>query len=279
MNPTATPSRHAGTKRAASKARQKERSFKQSAAGRAMAILQTVSATDSAISAAELFPALGIPKPTIHRLMLLLEELAFLEREPGSKRFIAGAALTRMAIDTLIFSPNRSIRHGILQALVDEVQETCNVTMLAGNEVVYVDRVEAHWPLRYHLQQGSRVPMHCSASGRLFLSFMPARKRHALLSSHSLKRYTQNTIVDPILIEKGLKAVRASGISLDVEEFMEGLIGVAVPVFDGQNRICATVSMHAPTVRCSPEKALTYARKLKRAALAIGATLGGVDKI
>ncbi len=244
-----------------------------SAAGRALAVLQAVSAADGAVSAVELFPDLGIPKPTIHRLMLLLESLGFLEREPGSKRFIAGQALTRMAVDTLINSPERAIRHSILQALVDEVQETCNVTMLAGSEIVYVDRVEAHWPLRYHLQLGSRVPIHCSASGRLFLSFMPARKRQAILGAVPLKSFTARTVTDPVQIEAMLKQVRATQISLDNEEFMDGLIGLAVPVFDRRGRICATVSMHAPSLRCTPEHALGFVPPLKRAAQAIGRTL------
>jgi len=249
-----------------------------SVARRALAILQAISATDIPLSAVDLFPMLGFPKPTIHRLMLQLEELGFLGREPGSKRFIAGPALTQMAIDTLIFSPKRAVRHAILQALVDEVQETCNVTTLSGTEIVYIDRVEAHWPLRYHMQVGSRVPIHCSASGRLFLSFMPARKRHALLAAIPLNKYTSSTIVDPDQIEKGLKAIRSTQTSVDDEEFMQGLIGVAVPVFDSLGRICATVSMHAPSLRCSVEKALAFAPALKRAASAIGATLQEQEK-
>lgn len=267
---TTSPRARAAAARATAPA---EQDGAHSAAGRALAVLQSVSASDGAVSAVELFPDLGIPKPTIHRLMLLLESLGFLEREPGSKRFIAGRELTRMAVDTLINSPQRAIRHSILQALVDEVQETCNVTMLAGSEIVYVDRVEAHWPLRYHLQSGSRVPMHCSASGRLFLSFMPARKRRAILGAVPLKSFTARTVTDPVQIEAMLKQVRATQISLDNEEFMDGLIGLAVPVFDRRGRICATVSMHAPSLRCSPEHALSFVPPLKRAAQAIGKTL------
>lgn len=248
----------------------------QSAAGRALAVLQLVSAKDGAVSAVDLYPALKIPKPTIHRLMLQMESLGFLEREPCSKRFIAGHALTRMAVETMINSPARAIRHSILQSLVDEVQETCNITMLAGSEIVYIDRVEAHWPLRYHLQPGSRVPIHCSASGRLFMSFMPARKRRLLLGAVPLKSYTSKTVTDPERIESLLKQVRADEVSLDFEEFMDGLVGIAVPVFDRLGRICATVSMHAPSVRCSAADALEVVPALKRAAQAITRSLAEV---
>jgi DNA-binding IclR family transcriptional regulator len=247
-----------------------------SAAGRALAVLQLVGATDGAVSAVDLYPALKFPKPTIHRLMLQLEALGFLEREPGSKRFIAGQALTRMSVTTLINSPARGIRHAILQSVVDEVQETCNITTLAGSEIVYIDRVEAHWPLRYHLQPGSRVPIHCSASGRLFLSFMPARKRRLLLGAVPLKSYTSKTVTDPVRIDALLKQVRADEVSLDFEEFMDGLVGIAVPVFDRRGRICATVSMHAPSLRCSAEHALAVVPALKRAAQAITRNLAEI---
>ena len=53
----------------------------------------------------------------------------------------------------------------MLTALVDVIGETCNFTTLAGHEVIYLDRVEARWPLRLHFETGSRVPVHCTASG------------------------------------------------------------------------------------------------------------------
>lgn len=255
-------------------AREDEDGPTHSAAARALAILRAVSASESPVSAVELHPRLGLPKPTIHRLMLLLENLGFLEREPGSKRFITGPAQAEMALETFINSPQRTIRHAILQSLVDEVQETCNITVLSGSEVIYVDRVESHWPLRSHMQPGSRVPLHCGASGKLFLSFMPAQKRRRLLSAAPLRKYTENTVIDPTLIEKELKRVRTAETGLDAEEFLKGLIGVAVPVFDAHKRMCATVSLHVPTVRCTSEQALAYVPALKRAAIAVGRTLG-----
>ena len=244
-----------------------------SAAGRTLAILMAVSASETPVSAFDLYPGVRMPRPTVHRLMLQLESLGFLEREPGSKRFITGPAQAEMALETLINSPYRAARHAILQSLVDEVHETCNITVLSGSEVIYIDRVESHWPLRTHMERGSRVPMHCGASGKLFLCFMSAQKRRQLLSAAPLRRYTENTVVDPVAIERNLKRIRATELGLDVEEFLKGLIGVAVPVFDTRDRICATVSLHVPTVRCTPEQALAFAPALKRAALAVTKTL------
>ena len=79
-------------------------------------------------------------------------------------------------------------------ALVREVGETCNFTTLDGAEVLYLDRVEAKWPLRLSLDVGSHVPLHCTASGKLFLATMPAAQRDALIDRLALPRMTPNTI-------------------------------------------------------------------------------------
>lgn len=244
-----------------------------SAAGRALTILEVVAAGESALGAADVAPKLGLPRATAHRLAVLLERLGFLQREPGARRFVPGPRLEALALNALINSPGRGERHAILQALVNEVEETCNVTVLDGNEIVYIDRVESHWPLRTHFQPGSRVPIHCGASGKLFLSLMPARRRRRLLEIAPLKRYTELTVVDPERIEHDLKRVRTTQVGLDVEEFLPGLIGLAVPVFDAQRRMVATVSMHAPTARLTVEEVLACVPALKRAAVGIGRTL------
>lgn len=241
----------------------------ESPAARMLAILEAASEFAEPFGAIDLVPRLGLPRATVHRLAVTLERLGYLHREPGSKRFTIGFRQQRLAINSLINSSTRGARHSILQALVRDVGETCNVTILDGNEIVYIDRVESDWPLRTHLQPGSRVPLHCGASGMLFLSLMPAGKRRKLLTSAPLKAYTDKTVTDPKRIEGRLRTVKTSRIAVEAEEFMKGLIGLAVPVYDERGRICATVSMHAPTARFTVDEVLAQAPALKRAAEAI----------
>ena len=242
-------------------------------AARMLAVLEAVAAIDGPVSAIDLVDRLELPRATVHRLAVALERLGYLSREPGSKRFIVGLRQQRLALDTLIHSSLRGARHAILQALVDEVGETCNVTVLDGNEVVYIDRVESDWPLRTHLQPGSRIPIHCGASGMMFLSAMPAAKRRRILTAAPLRRYTPKTILDPGEIEKRLRQIRAAGVAIESEEFMQGLIGVAVPVHDTRGRVCATVSMHAPTARFTVEQVLARTPLLQDAAREIATLL------
>lgn len=239
---------------------------------RPLAILEAVAESDEPVAAADLAPKLHLPRATVHRLCVVLERLGFLQRELGSKRFVVGYRQEQLAINSLINSSHRGARHAVLQTLAREVGETVNVTVLDGNEIVYIDRVESHWPLRTHLQAGSRIPIHCGASGKLFLSLMPAAKRRRLLIA-PLKKYTENTITNPKRLEDHLKQIRLSRVSIDNEEFMQGLIGLAVPVYDARKRICATVSLHAPTARFTVEGVEAFVPALQRSAEAISKLL------
>ena len=67
-------------------------------------------------------------------------------------------------------SPRRRERRAILSRLVEAIGETCNFTMHDGTDVVYLERVETSANVRLHMKTGSRVPLHCTASGKLLLS-------------------------------------------------------------------------------------------------------------
>ncbi len=116
------------------------------AALRAFAILETVARCDQPVSMTEVTAAVQLPKPTVYRLLALLEAARLVQREPASKRYSAGPRAVRFALDVSMSSATRGARHAILQRLVDEVGETCNFTVLDGAEVVYLDRVETARP-------------------------------------------------------------------------------------------------------------------------------------
>jgi len=244
-----------------------------STASRAFAVLEYAAASAEPLALPDLIEATGFPKSTAHRLLLLLESERLLAREPDGRHYAAGPRLAALALAALKNSARRGERHAILQGLVDEVGETCNFTMLDGNEVVYLDRVEASWPLRLMLAPGSRVPLYCTASGKLFLALMPPARRRRLIAAAPLKRLTRNTITDKNRLLRELEQIRIEKIGTDDEEFLAGLTAVAVPVLDAGRRILATVAVHAPTSRMSIGRARAHVPALRRAAIKLAGTL------
>ena len=103
-----------------------------------------------------------------------LEGAGLLQREGDGRHYGTGARLRRLAENLLLNDSHHGARHAVLRHLVDEIGESCNITALSGGEVVYLDRVETAAPLRFYLHPGSRVPVHCSASGKMFLAQMSA---------------------------------------------------------------------------------------------------------
>lgn len=239
---------------------------------RAFALLEALVEDDGPVTLVELARRVGLPKPTVHRLLGQLASAQLVAREPEGRRFAAGARLSALALRALSNSTHRGARRAILQGLVDELGETCNLTMLDGAQIVYLDRVETPSPLRVNLQPGSKVPLHCTASGKLLLALLPAVRRARLVARLPLERHTANTLTERGALGAALKRVRRERLSTDAEEFITGLVCVAVPILARDGHAIAAVAMQAPVARMPLERALGHAARLREAASALASS-------
>jgi IclR family acetate operon transcriptional repressor len=233
---------------------------------RLFALLEVVASKDQFFSLQNLAEETDIPKPTLHRMLQQLESAGLLERSGDGRQYGTGVRLRKLAESLLLNDTFHGARHGVLRALVNEVGESCNLTALSGSEVMYLDRVETPAPLRFYLHSGSRVPVHCSASGKLFLAGMTPSQRQRLLAHAPLEAFTPKTLTDLDALEEEIKQVKRQGFALDNEEFLPGLMCVAVlvPSPSGRSNLC--VAVQAPIMRLTPDKALGLLPALQRAA-------------
>jgi IclR family acetate operon transcriptional repressor len=236
---------------------------------RLFSLLETIAAKDQLFSLQGLVEETGLPKPTLHRMLQQLEGAGLLQRLGDGRHYSTGLRLRRLAENLLLNNTYHGAQHIVLRHLVEELGESCNITALNGSEVMYLDRVETAAPLRFYLHPGSRVPAHCSASGKMFLSQMSPAQRRRLLAHAPLTAYTPKTLTDPDLIEEELRQVRRDGYALDNEEFLPGLLcaAVLVPAATGRSNLC--VAVQAPIMRLRPEKVLQMLPALQRAAQAL----------
>jgi IclR family acetate operon transcriptional repressor len=238
---------------------------------RLISLLEVIAARDPVFSLQTLVEETGLPKPTLHRMLQQLAAAGLLQRELEGRQYSTGVRLRRLAENLLFNDSFHGARHAVLRQLVAEIGESCNITALASGEVVYLDRVETAAPLRFYLQPGSRVPAHCSASGKLLLAQMRPAQRQRLLGHARLEAYTPKTITDPVALERELKLVRSQAYAIDDEEFLPGLlcIAVLVPAAGGaRSNLC--IAVQAPAIRLSREKAIALLPAVRRAAKAIG---------
>jgi DNA-binding IclR family transcriptional regulator len=239
---------------------------------RAFTVLEALSAAGRPAALAQLAELTRLPKPTIYRMLGILEAAGLAAREPQSRGYATGPRLDRLAREVMLGGAFRAPRRAVLASLVGEIGETCNFTMLDAAEVIYIDRVEAAWPLRMNLSAGSRVPLHCTASGKLLLALLPGPARARLLAGLALGRYTGNTITDRRRLAAELERIRAAKHATDNEEYHAGLVCVAVPVLNARNRACAAIAVQAPVSRMPLDRALGHLPVLRRAARAMAAT-------
>jgi DNA-binding IclR family transcriptional regulator len=234
---------------------------------RSFAILEHVATSLTPVDVLDIIATLDLPKATAYRLVDWFVGQGYLAREPGRKRLLVGSRLTKLAFGALAASMRNSEAHIVLQRLVRTVNETCNIGTLVNGEVMYLDRVEAnHWPLQLQLGSGSRVPLHCSAIGKLFLALAPAARRRRLLQHLDLRRHTEHTIVDAVALQAELRQIRREQVSFDREEFLKGVVCIGVPVLGRGTEMIAAVAIQAPQARMGVEGGRDHLPALRRAA-------------
>jgi DNA-binding IclR family transcriptional regulator len=240
---------------------------------RAVRILEAIARREVPPQLSEICRAVDLPKPTVYRILTTLEHAGLVGREPGSKRYGCAERLNTLAAHTLLGSPNRAARRAVLEELVEQTGETCNLTIPNNSSVLYLDRVEASWPLRISLGPGSKLPLYASASGKLFLSYLPKRSRDRFLRVTPLIPLTPNTVAEPARLAREFETIRANGYAIDNEEYLAGIVCLAVPVRDADGRVVAAVAVQAPVTRMRPEQAIEFLPLLREAADSVAQTL------
>ena len=238
---------------------------------KALSVLEALVRAGRPVTLSELMQATGLPKPSLHRTLSLFEEGGYVQREPAGHPYAVGGRLSALALAILTHDSVATLRRSILRQLVADVGETCNLAMLRRAEIVYLDRVEAEWPLRLHLEPGVSVPAHCCASGKLLLALLPADERDALVQTLPLASFNERTITNRALLAKELDRIVATGYAVDNEEYVTGVGCVAVPVRVG-NKAVAAVAVHAAIARLPLQRAIEFVPRLNEAALRLATT-------
>jgi IclR family acetate operon transcriptional repressor len=240
---------------------------------RAIRILETIASCHTPPQLADICKTVDLPKPTVFRILSTLEHAGLVAREPGSKCYHCGPRMNNLAGEALLTSPSRAARRAILEELVEQVGESCNLTIANGPSVLCLDRVETSWPLKITITAGTSVPIHSSASGKLFLAYAPRRSRERLVRQLPLVRHTQHTLTEPARLTDELERIRQRGYSTECEEYLAGIGALAVPVHDSAGRVVAALSVHAPLARLPIEEAVELLPELRSAAEAMAHTL------
>ncbi|WP_028229501.1 IclR family transcriptional regulator [Paraburkholderia ferrariae] len=251
---------------------------------RALLVLEQLASAGQPYTLSQLSARLHIPKATLLRLIDSLETRGYVIHMPDSRghdRSIAlGPRAAQFALATLANNTFTRSCRVLLRTLVEALGETCNLTALDGDRVLYIERVETTEPLRMEMRPGMHVPLHCTASGKLFLSQMTMLERNALLERLVLTKMTHRTLTTPKALAAELDQLAVRGIGIDNEEFVRGMVAIAVPVCEpGSKRVLAALAVHAPTARATLEELLESVGRLKQTASKLAPLLQGLSPV
>jgi DNA-binding IclR family transcriptional regulator len=174
--------------------------------------------------------------------------------------------LSRLAFGTLRSLNQSAPIRVILQDLVDEIGETCNIGVLGDLDYVYLQRIECHWPLRLHQDVGARVPAHTVSGGKVLLANLEPGLGRRLLKARKLKASTSRTITRIADLEAEFAKVRTNGFALNNQERLDGIVGASVPVLDPDGNVLAAVGMHGPLPRVTIRACERHVPRLRQAA-------------
>lgn len=236
---------------------------------RALVVLELVASAEQPLRISDIVNSSGLPKATVHRICRLLRAEGYLRDAIGGRGLIVGPRFHRVASAAFRNQTESVVRRAVLEGLVRQIGESCAFAVPDGTVMVYWDCALSNWPLQAQMTVGRRVPLHCTASGKVYLSTLPATRRRRLLRRLHLEPLTANTITDADELETAVEEVAAKGLATCDQEFMQGMVAVAVPVRSNAGRFIGSMTFHAPIVRMSLDAALSHVETLREGARSI----------
>jgi DNA-binding IclR family transcriptional regulator len=240
---------------------------------RAVSILRSFTEAEPELSVTQLSQRLHLHKSTVSRILSTLEEEGLISQNATTGKYRLGVGLISMAGVALGRVDVRGAAYPHLDDLVQTTQETITVNILDGGECVNVDSKASPKPLRYASWIGRRLPLHCTASGKVLLAGLSPDRRRRVLPS-PFRRYTAHTLTSHEDLDAELDRVVACGYALANEEFEQAFSAIAAPVLDHRACVVGAISVSGPTYRMQQETLIGFAEPLLRTAALVSSELG-----
>jgi IclR family pca regulon transcriptional regulator len=245
---------------------------------RGLAILECFTPERAVIGVHELVGELGMGPSTVHRYVATLVQLGYLERE-ANRRYRLALKVTELGMSALNATGLREHARLHLAELRRDTDCTVSVAVIDGHEVMYVDRTEGLRPRKRDIDSciyGSpRVPLHCTACGKMLLATLPDGDGLEMISSLRLVAHGPNTITVKRGLRSELHAIREQGMAIDDREASTELIALAAPIRGVDGEVVAALDLLVSASTFTVSEAMTsFSPYLIAAAARISARLG-----
>ena len=215
----------------------------------ALDLLELFQESNSELGISDLSSRLQLHKNNVFRLVATLNSRNYIEKNSISGKYRLGIktrALGHLAVRQTDFQ--QYARPALVQ-LNQSCHETCYFSMLSGSHAYYMDAVESDLPVRVRKWVGARRPVFCSASGKVQLAFLGDEERQQIIRTIEFTRYTDATIPDCSSLEEELNVIKELGYAVENQEYDQGVVEIAAPVFDCYGVVIGALSISGPAMR------------------------------
>jgi DNA-binding IclR family transcriptional regulator len=214
---------------------------------RALSVVTAFSYAEPVLGISEISRRLDLPKSTVHRLLATLTAEGFVERTHDGRYRLS---LKLYEIGQQVVSSHRVRRHAHLplEKLRSDSGEASHLAVLAGADVVYLDRFETPQLMRLFTRSGRRSAAHTTSSGKCLLAFGTQADVDAVIAA-GLPKMGPRTITTKSQLNRALIDIRKAGHAVSVDETAVGVVSVGAPIFDEVGSCVAAVSIAGPSSR------------------------------
>ncbi|MCM3392342.1 MULTISPECIES: IclR family transcriptional regulator [Cytobacillus] len=226
-------------------AKEEKERYNANALVRGLEILKLFNEERPTLSLVEIAKELNVSRTVPYRLLYTLQSLGYLDQDENSKRYSLTPQVLELGFSYLSTLKLPEIAQPYLETLRDETGASCHLSILDGNEVVYVGSAPVRGVSAINVNIGLRLPAHATANGKLLLAYQPQEKLKQLFYGSELKPYTDRTKTSLADFQNEIKIIRRNGYSITKGELHHGIQSVAAPIFDKTGSIMAAINVVA----------------------------------
>jgi IclR family pca regulon transcriptional regulator len=219
---------------------------------RGLAVITAFSSERPAMTLTEVAQATGLTRAAARRFLLTLHRLGYVYM--NDREFSLTPRTLELGYAYLSTTPFWEMAGPHMEGLVDRLHESCSVSVLDGDEVVYVARVPTKRIMTIGLSVGSRLPAYPTSMGRVLLAGLPAPDFDGYLERVKLEPLTPRTVTSHATLRKIVDEVRQQGWALVDQELEQGVRSVAAPLCDSRGRVIGAINVSAHAARTTLEQ-------------------------
>ncbi len=246
-------------------------------AARVLDILEHLARSDRELTLTEIATALDLPKSSTWLLLQTLVGRGYLEFASASGPFFLGPKVMELAGAYTRKASLLQSFPAIARSLVQACEETVQLAVLSGVEILYLAKEDGTRPVRLVSDTGKRLPAHATALGKVLLASISDAELEERFSNVPLTRTTSHTITSLTHLMRELSSVRTRGYAIDNEEVEDDLLCFAAPVRDADGKVTAAISVAVPKNRVGEGDADRYIGLIREAAAELSRRIGYLD--